>query len=306
VVVRAALQHAFGAGVVGPAIVLCLVGGLVVLPTWALARHLLGVEAARLAVLLLAVMPATLLFTWASWEAVEAPMLITAAYLLTRGLMGPEVRPAWAGAGGLVLGLSTFWTYSGAFIGIALVLVVLSRRGARGWRSLVVPVAGVSLAIALLWLVVGDDVVRTYVLTRGAPEARIAARIAHHRMRNQWYWLVGGPAAWLIGAGAPVVALGARALRRVPRTRVVVAVLGPLLVFQSLPARLTSLIPGELERTWLWVYPLAAIVAAAALAPIVGRGLVEGRPRWRGLVPGLVALSLITAVVIEAFWRLPA
>ncbi|WP_426571396.1 glycosyltransferase family 39 protein [Aquihabitans sp. McL0605] len=305
VLVRAGLQHLFGSGVVGPSIVLCLVAGLVVFPTWGLARELAGTAVARPAVLLLAASPAVLLYSWASWEAIEAPILLTAAFLLARGLARDELRTGWALAGGMVLGLSTFWTYSGAFLGLAVVLLVLVPSRGRAWRRLLAPAAGVAIGIGLLWALLGDNVVHTYLATRAAPEERIQYRIAHHDMRNGAYWLVGGPVAWLIGAGAPVVALTVLALRRIPWTRALLAVLGPLVLYASLPATVTSLIPGELERTWLWVYPLAAVTAAAALAPIVDRDR-QGDGPWRRLVPGLVGIGVATAIAIEALWMLPA
>lgn len=305
-VMRAAFEQVFGHGVVGPSIVLCLVAGLVVLPTWALAREVWGIDVARAAVLLLATSPAMLLFGWASWEGFEAPLLITSVFLLVRGVLGPRARPGWALAGGLVLGLSTFWTYSGAFVGIPLVLLVLVGRKLDRAGAVAAAGVGVVLALAALWLALGDNVVHTYLMGRQAPELRIATRVAEGRMRDARYWTVGGPVAWLVGAGAPMVALGGRALRRIPTSRALLAVLGPLVVFHSLPARLTGLIQGELERTWLWVYPLAAVVAGAALVDIVGRGTGSDHRRWTRLVPGLVCVSAATAMVIEALWNLPA
>jgi hypothetical protein len=301
VVLRAALQHLFGRGFIAPSVVMCVLGSLVVVPTWALAKELIGPERARIAVLLLAVAPAPLVFTWASSEAIEATLLMAAAALLARGLMGD--RPRWrpAVAGGVVLIASTFWTYSGAFLGVGCAIIVLARCGRSGWRRLALAGAGALIGLAVLRVALGYDILQVLARTRDAPHARIEARMAHDNMRTWWYWIVGGPAAWLVGAGAVIVAFGTRALRRIPPTRALLAVLGPLLVFHSLPAELTSLIPGELERTWLWMYPLAAIVAAVGLTTVVG-DVRHRTSMWVRVMPALTAISLATAFVIEACW----
>ena len=99
-------------------------------------------------------------------------------------------------------------------------------------------------------------------------------------------------------AGLPLAALSvAGLLIKVPGARrpiLPIALVLIMVVWVGLPTEITKLRPGEVERTWAFVYP----VMAAVVGVVVDRWK-RGKGRWSGaIVAGLVLLS----VVLQSLW----
>jgi hypothetical protein len=129
------------------------------------------------------------------------------------------------------------------------------------------------------------------------------------------YWFPANLVAVLTWAGLPVALFGLVGLfqRRPARdesadedtveggSRVLPAVLLAGMVFwAALPAVVTTLRPGEVERTWAFLYPVLAGLAG----PAVDRWVRRTAGRWApALVVGLMLLSIAQAVLLQALWR---
>ena len=116
------------------------------------------------------------------------------------------------------------------------------------------------------------------------------------------YWIFGHQAAWLLWAGLPAAALGVVGLvRRAPRGAIAILPLALVLIMVAwgcVPSEFTNLRPGEVERTWSFLYPLVAGTAG----PVVEKWT---RPagRWRGaLVAALVIVSVAQAILLQSLW----
>ncbi len=103
-------------------------------------------------------------------------------------------------------------------------------------------------------------------------------------------------------AGLPLAALSvAGLLIKVPGARrpiLPIALVLIMVVWVGLPTEITKLRPGEVERTWAFVYP----VMAAVVGVVVDRWK-RGKGRWSGaIVAGLVLLSVAQTVVLQSLW----
>jgi methylthioxylose transferase len=260
-----ALDRATG-GARGSALALCAIGAAAVVPTLLLGRALADEQAARRAVLLFALAPATLLYGATSYDAAFVPLGVTAAWLfLTRRVVAGAVA---ATAGFLV-------SYA---LGLVPLYAALVAGGRRGVRIAAASALAALAALVVLWLALGYDPVHAVLATRRAYERGIGGR------RPQWYWAVGGPAAFLVVLG-PLLA--ERLLAAVERRR---AAACALVACVALGAA-SGVMEAEVERIWQFLVPLAAVAAAP---------LVRSR-RW--LAVGL-AVALAQAYVIELLWDL--
>ncbi len=116
------------------------------------------------------------------------------------------------------------------------------------------------------------------------------------------YWILASPAAWLIWCGLPLAALGVAGLViKVPGARrpvLPLALVIVMFVYCALPADVNGLRPGEVERTWAFLYPMLA----AAAGPVVDRW-TRGAGRWSGaIVAALVVISVAQTALIQALW----
>ncbi len=140
-----------------------------------------------------------------------------------------------------------------------------------------------TLAIVALRVGIGYDLFASYKSVRLLPGGQ----------KGVVGWFVVDPLGWATGAGSVTLALAALGVKRVAWPLLLFI---PLIAFSALPSSVTRLVPGELERTWLFTYPLFAIMAGAALAAWHRRSV-----RQRATALGaLLALSIGQAVVLEA------
>jgi hypothetical protein len=248
----------------GTAIALCAIGALAVAPALWLGRALVGEAAARRAVVLFALAPDTLIYGATSYDAAFVPITTLCAWLL----IARRVR-----LGALVASTAFLLSYALAVAPLWAALV-LGRRGglrAAAWS------AGVALGIlALMAIVLGYDPIQALVETRRAYARGIGT------VRPQWYWLLGGPAAFLVMLG-PL--LGERLLAAGERG----SAAARALLACVLLAALSGVIEAEVERILQFMVPFAAVAAAP---------LVRSR-RW--LAFGL-AIGLAQAYFIEIRW----
>jgi hypothetical protein len=260
-----ALDRATG-GAHGTALALCAIGAAAVVPTLLLGRVLADEQSARRAVLLFALAPSTLLYGATSYDAAFVPVAVTVAWLLL-------ARPLVAGA--LAASAAFLVSYALALVPVYAALVA---GGRRGLRIAVASAAAAVAVLAVLSVALGYDPVDAVLATRRAYERGIGGR------RPQWYWAVGGPAAFLVMLG-PLLA--ERLLAAVERGRAAACALATCIVLGAA----SGVMEAEVERIWQFMVPLAAVAAAP---------LVRSR-RW--LVAGL-GLALAQAYVIEILYDL--
>ncbi|MFD2766172.1 glycosyltransferase family 39 protein [Micromonospora eburnea] len=257
---------------------------------WAIGRLLGGERAGRIAAVLFVAAPGPLLLAYSSMDMIFA-LVISGSVALFVLAIHRRSTPV-AAVAGAVLGLATLLTFATSFIALAATVAVLvqTRSARASVRLLGASVAGGLAVVVLARLTLGIDVLASYRSSPGAERA------------YDPYWIVASPSAWLIYAGLPLAALGVVALFRPPlgsRRAVLPLVLVLIMVvWASLPPVVTKLRPGEVERTWAFLYPLVA-ASAGLLVDRWSRGL----GRWSGpLVAGLVLLSVGQAVLISGLW----
>jgi methylthioxylose transferase len=236
-------------------------------------RELAGERTARSCVPFLVVGPASI---WIATSA-DALYLALSAWGIALFVLATGRRDATgdflAGAAGLVIGASLFFSYGVAPLGLVVGAVALTRRRL---RPLLVACAGgvlvgATFAAAGFWWPAGlEATIERY-------EAGIAAR------RPYGFFLVGNLAAFAVALG-PAVAVGVARLRD---RRLWVLVGAALLALAA--ADLSGLSKGEVERIWLPFVPWV-VVAAAAL---------HCSKRWLGIQAGA---AVAVAVLVRTPW----
>jgi hypothetical protein len=271
-------------------VVLAVLAMLAAVASYAIGRVLGGERAGRVAAVLCAAAPGPLLLAFTVADAVYATLLASGAALMMVAIHRRSA--AWAAAAGAALGVTTLFTYASAFVVLAAVVaVVVQTRSVRDSARLLGAAAGAGLLCLVLGrLVLGIDVWASFQASPGSGGD------------YDPYWILGSQAAWLLFAGLPVAALGLAGLfRRSPRGAYAVlplALVAFMFVWAALPADLTDLRPGEVERTWAFLYPLLAGTAG----PIVDRWSAAAG-RWRGaIVAGLVVVSVAQAILLQSLW----
>jgi hypothetical protein len=277
------------------------------LAAWLMGRTIGGSRAGRISAVLFVTAPGPLLLAYTSLDAVFATLLAGGAALFMLAIARRSAPVA--AAAGAVLGAGTLMTYATVFIALAATVAVIvdTRRVREAARLLGAAAAGGVPVLLLGRLALGIDVVASY---RASPPSGGDYLV---------YWVFGGPAAWLIFAGLPLAALGLAGLvRKVPgarRATLPLVLVGIMLVWAMLPAELTNLRPGEVERTWAFLYP----VLAASAGPVVdrwtrsagegagsarvGRGGAGTFGSWgSAIVPALAVLGIAQAVLLQALW----
>ncbi|MEV1143977.1 glycosyltransferase family 39 protein [Micromonospora sp. NPDC049799] len=274
------------------AVTIALIAFTAAVATWLIGRTLGGERAGRIGAVLFAASPGPLMLAYSNLDTIFAvPMALSVALFV----LAVHRRSApIAAAAGAVLGVGTLMTFATSFVVIAAVVAVLVQCGWRTGGRLLAAAAGGGVAVlALAWLVLGMNVFASYL---------VSPRVSGY---STTYWMVGSPAAWLMYAGLPLAALGVVGLfRKVPGARrpVLVTVLVLFMVlWAALPSELTKLRPGEVERTWAFLYPLVAATAGL----VVDRWTAGFRRPWvRGAVVAvLVLLSVGQAVLIQGFYH---
>ncbi|GIG02171.1 hypothetical protein [Catellatospora citrea] len=285
------LYKVLGAHPLRVATVIAFIGMAAAANAWAMGRVLGGERAGRIAAVLFVAAPGPLMLAYTSMDAVYATAMTAAAALFMVALHRRSAT--LAALGGAALAAATLLTYATAFIALATALaaIVQLRRVREIARLLGAAALGGVVTLALARLLLGFDILAAY---NSSPPS------GHP---YDPYWVFGAPAAWLIYAGLPIAALGVYGLgKRFPDARkaslpLVIVLL--MVVWAALPAEWTKLRPGEVERTWAFLYPMLAATA----------GLVVDRwTRHTGrLVAGLVVvtlvvISLVQTTVIQALW----
>ena len=252
---------------------LCIAAGALAVPaTYGLARALLDEPAARVATLLLALAPGTLLFGATSADAVYELLGVLAAWaLISRRALGA-----------VALAVASLFAWSLLAVGAWAALLVLLREGWRRALALGALCGAVLLAFhAVLAAATGFDPIGTLRATEQVYRLGIA------QSRPYWFWLTGSPTAFLVVLGLPISWYALRALAE--RRSVAVAVFGVIAV-----ACLAGFTKAETERIWLFFAPLVCLAAATQLA---------GRPRALQVAAGLLAAqAVLYGLLVNTIW----
>lgn len=258
-----ALDRATG-GPTGTAVVLSVLGAAAVVPTYLLARLVGDERSGRVAAALFALAPQTLLYGTTSYDAAFVPLAALIAWLLLRRTVA---------AGAALAAVAFLLSYALALVPVFAVLAAPRRERRRIALACAVAIAGLLAALAAG---LGYDPIAAVLATRDAYQGGIGGR------RPYGYWLIGGPAAFLIVLGPLVAERFLRGVER--RERIAVALAACVLL-----AALTGVIEAEVERILQFLAPMAAAAAAIQLRS----------QRW--LVIGL-ALGVAEAYLIELVW----
>jgi hypothetical protein len=256
---------------------LCIAAGALAVPAaYGLARTLLDEPAARVATLLLAFAPATLLFGATSADAVYELLGVLAAWALV-------CRPlALRLVGALALAVASLFAWSLLAVGAWAALLVLLRDGWRRALALAVLCGAVLVAFyALLHAATGFDPIGTLRATEQVYRLGIA------QSRPYWFWLTGSPTAFLLVLGLPISWYALRALAA--RETAAVAIFGVIAI-----ASVAGFTKAETERIWLFFAPLVCLAAARELT---------GRPRALTVVCGLLgAQAVLYGLFVNTVW----
>jgi hypothetical protein len=244
----------------------CIVVGALSAPlTYALARHVLEEDHARVGGLM-AVAPGALLLGATSADAVYCTLGLLAAIPLAAN------RPL---LGGAVLGIAALFAWSLLAIAAWAAILVLARDGLEPAIKLSVLTAAAALAvIAAFSLATGFDPLGTLHATSRVYALGIADR------RPYAFWLFGSPVAFALVLGIPIAWLALQA--STPAALAVGAVIAV--------SALAGFTKAETERIWLFLAPLVCIAAA----PLV--------KRHRRLAVALAVQALVYGALMDTVW----
>ena len=230
-------------------------------PVLALARRVADERAARVACLVWTLAPATLIYGATSLDGVFVTIAAVAAWAVVgRRFALAAIASAVAFLCSYGLALAPLWG--------ALVL------GRREFARAALWCAGGSLAVlAALALTLGYDPIEALRNTFDAYQRGIGGR------RPYAYWIVGGPAAFLLSLGPGLAATVLAGIDRATRGARELAACLAL-------AALSGVMEAEVERIWQFMVPVAAIAAAPLL-------------RSRTLLVTVLALGAAQAVALE-------
>jgi methylthioxylose transferase len=266
------LLHGLGITTAAGAAALCIGTGALGAPlTYALGRSLGDERDARVAALLFAVAPLTLLFGVTSFDYVFATCGLAVAWLLASG------RPV---AGAIALAVASLMSWALLAVGAWAALVTWRRHGVRAAVTLAAACGGAWIALnAALATAYGYDPIGTLRATAGVYRNGVAA------VRPHVFWAFGSPVAWGAMLGVPIAAGALRALARGADTAVALAIVVAI-------AAAVGFTKAETERIWLFLVPLACVTAAQALA----------RVRIGALVAACLAQALVVEVLFDTIW----
>lgn len=255
--------------------------GLLTAPlTYWVGRELADEAAARLATVLWIFAPSALVFGASAADALFATLGMAAAAVLVLRPSGSALRRFALPAGAGLLAVASFFAWSLLGMAVFAGLVVLGRDGLR--RAVVLGAACAAALVAfyaVLWALTGYDVVGSLRRVEEVYRFSVAS------VRPYAFWLFGSPAAFLIGAGLPVLWFAALAVQR--RRRGAVAIAGVIVI-----ASVLGFTKAETERIWLSFLPLVCLAAATVL------------PR-RWLAPALavmIAQAYLTQMFVYTVW----
>lgn len=266
---------------------IALLGMLSAVAAWSIGRTIGGERAGRIAAVLFVAAPGPLLLAYTVMDAVFATFLSAGAALYVLALQRLSWR--WAAAAGAMVGVTVYLTYAAVFVALAAAVATLIQvPGIRTrLRMLGAAAAGGVVVLAAERLLLNYDLLSAY---RSVPPSNHV---------YDPYWIVASPAAFLIFAGIPLAGLGMAGLfRRFPgaRRHVLPLVLVLMMfVWAALPTNITHLRPGEVERTWAFLFPLLAAAAGA----VVANWTRDSGRRGNLILGGLIAVSLAQATALQ-------
>jgi hypothetical protein len=241
--------------------------------TYVLARSLLDEARGRIAALLMAFAPITLLESVTSFDGAFVAVSTLAAVLLVRPSLASRI------AGGIATGVAGLVSYALPLVAVWVIATAVVQRRWRRAAGIAIVVGVGTLALPLLLaLTTGYDPIGALRATHHEYVSGIA------RKRTYAYWLFGGPLAFAIGLGPLLFGGVMRSLRERQD-------LAKALVLAILVAAIAGATKGEIERIWQFMVPIAAVAAAATWT--VG----SSRLRWA------LILASGQALVIEALFH---
>jgi methylthioxylose transferase len=263
--------HALGLSTARGAAALCVGAGALGAPlTYVLGRSLCDEREARVAALLFACSPLTLLFGVTSFDYLFATCGLAAACLLVSARRGVRAT------GAVALAAASLMSWALLAVGAWAAILTWRRRGARSALVLAGSCALACLALdGALAAVYGYDALGTLRATEAVYRNSIAS------VRPYAFWAFGSPVAWGAMLGLPIA--GA-ALRRLARGDDAAVALGVVVAV----AAIGGFSKAETERIWLFLVPFACVAAAPAV-------------RERRLTMA-VALLLAQALAVEALF----
>jgi hypothetical protein len=295
-----ALRAVLGDSALRLALGLQAIAALLPLLTWLVARRFLEEGCARLAALLLLLTPSFHLFSFVSMEGVFAVLLFASAGLLLACLFSAS-SPWLALLLGAMAYVSTFWTFSSAFLGP----FALFTGGLAIYWGLIAPrhtgvvVIWAALAFGAADLALrglGFDLLACFEQARqlNASMMGSAWRSSGHYLLN----LTGTLGAFAFGCGIPVTAMWLAALRHHRRDRSAASCVAWGASATILLLALMGLYQWEVERIWLFLTPLVCLPAARYLHEIS-----DGQPRRLGPVLGLLWLqTVLSELFLDTHW----
>jgi hypothetical protein len=296
------------AAAIAGAFLFALIGALSLWPFYLLARRFMSADAALCAVLLMAAMPALLLFG-ASSDEVVLTLTILVIYLSYSALRPPVGQervscPPWllSFLAGITLAIALFFTL-GALILIAwLVLWIIvgiarsADRGAAARRALA-GIAAAAVGFLAFYLVL-------YLALGYHPIAVAREGLFAHRgvttveaARSYWAWLIMDPVELIVFAGLPLVAAAFwswRGIARDPESARLRAFLLAWFIAVVL-LDLSGTVRGEVGRIWLFLLWPAALAAGPRLASL---------PRRSFVISVLIALQVWQAILMRGYLTL--
>jgi hypothetical protein len=242
------------------ALMIVAIGGLGVLPTYALARAVRHDErTARLAAVLFAACPIVLLYSATAFDAVFMTVAACAIALLA---WAPRSVAASVAGGALAAGAITL-SYGLLSLGLVaagfFVLALARERSARLVGRAGACLAAFVVASVLLHRYAGIDLLASF---------RTASRVQHEveafRDRPWWYWTLGGDVfAFLIGAGLGLSSL--LVVRTWDAWRSRRFGIETLLWAAMIASAAAGALRGETEHLWMYFVPMLAVAAAPAV-----------------------------------------
>jgi methylthioxylose transferase len=264
--------HVLGITTAAGAAALCIgVGALGAPLTYALGSALGDERDARVAAVLFACSPLTLLFGVTSFDYLYATCGVAAACLLASD------RRA---AGAIALAFAALMSWALLAVGAWAAVLAWRRHGGRA-------AAGVAAACAVAWLALNAILAAAYGYDP-IGTLRATASVYRHgvaSVRPHAFWAFGSPVAWGVMLGAPIAAAALRALARGDAAAVALAVVLAI-------AAVAGFTKAETERIWLFFVPLACVAAAPRVAR-AGLGVV---------VAALVGQALLVEVLFDTIW----
>jgi methylthioxylose transferase len=267
--------HGLGISTAAGAAALCIAAGALGAPlTYALGRSLLDEHDARVAALLFACSPVTLLFGVTSLDYLFATCGLASACLLVCD------RRAAHAAGALALAAASLMSWALLAVGAWAAIVVYRRRGARAAVVLAASCAAAWLALnGALAAAFGYDPIGALRATEAVYRHSVAA------VRPYPFWAFGAPVAWGAMLGLPIAAAALRSAARGDDAAIALAVVIAI-------AAIGGFSKAETERIWLFLVPLACVAAAPAI----------GRRRLAGVVALLLVQALAVEVLFDTIW----